>query len=733
MLTSAIKPFPFPFIEQTGMMECGTTALAMIFKYYGMYNIQRVLGQIAQVDTQGTDLYTLSRIAANFGFKAEGYQMEYAYLTEITLPCIAHYEGNHFVVIYKATKTHVWVADPAYGKDKYTREAFEEKWNGIVLTIEPTEVSFKNKDMMELVEAQREKHEGLYQKFYKPVIKPRKKLLWQIVLATLMLQLTGLAVPIFTQTIVDQVLVHENRQLLYSILLGMGVIFMVQIVFLYLRNILLVQFKVFLEHDFFSNYFSHFISLFQRYFDRHRREDFINRFRENLRIRQILNPAFLQAIIDFIFILGYIPILLFYNLKLGLVAGFLTALFMLTAMVTTPKIRSLANKVFFKDLAVLGKFLDVLLGIGTMKLLGIEQVKFMSWQNEYKRNLNTVLASEKAQTVFITLQRGLFLFSQIIIFWLGAYWVFVGEMTLGQYLACITIFTIVLNALNNVSFLWIQMADMSVSIARLNDVLIQKGEYSDLFDQKPVPPIESIHFNNLSFKYSHGDDRLTLNRVTFSIHKGEKIGLVGRNGAGKTTLVKLLVNLYPEYAGKITLNDEVDIQSLNVKALRKKIFLFPQDIYVFSGSFRENIRFANPQATDDDIIRAAQLADLHDFIKTQHLGYNQVIGDEGTNLSGGQILKLGFARLFVSNPDVIILDEASSQLDVETEAIIMKNVAEKFSDKIIISIAHRINTLRNSDRIVVMDQGKIAECDTHEALMQQEGLYHQFMKTYVSY
>lgn len=731
MRKSAFKSFPF--IEQTGMMECGTTALAMIFKYYGYYNVQRVLAQIAQVDTQGTDMYTLSRIAGNFGFATEGYQMDYEYLSEIPLPCIAHYEGSHFVVIYKANDKHVWVADPAYGKDKYTKEEFETKWNGVVLTMTPTERSFKNKDMLDRVEEHREESSSLLNKFYKPVIKPRRRLLIQILVATLLLQITGLAVPLFTQTIVDEVLVHENKRLLYSILLGMGVIFLVQILLLYIRNILLVQFKVFLEHDFFSRYFYHFISLFQRYFDRHRREDFINRFRENMRIRAILNPVLLQAVVDLVFVLGYIPLLLFYNVKLGLVAALLTGLFLLVAIGTTPKIRSLTNKVFYKDIAVLGKFLDVLLGIGTMKLLGIEQVKFMSWQNEYKRNLNTVLESEQVQTRFVTVQRAIFLFSQIAIFWLGAYWVFLGELTLGQYLACITIFMIVLNALNNLSFLWIQMADMSVSIARLNDVLIEKTETGDLMNQARVPKIESINFHNVSFKYSNGDDRLTLKRVGLTIEKGQKIGLVGRNGAGKTTLVKLLVNLYPHYKGQITLNDGLNIQSLNVKDLRRKVFLFPQDIYVFSGSIRDNILYANPSASNDDIIRAAELADLHDFVKEQHLGYNQMVGDEGTNLSGGQILKLGFARLFVSNPDVIILDEASSQLDVETEQKIMENVMRVFKDKIIISIAHRINTLRRSDKIIVMDRGEIVEFDNHDNLMAQQGLYHKFMKTYVSY
>ena len=168
---------PFPFIQQTGMMECGTTSLAMIFKHYGFYNVQRVLAQISNIDTQGTNLYTLANVASYFGFKAEGYEMEFHSLQEIITPCIAHYEGAHFVVIYEVSNTHVWVADPAYGKSKISKAEFEKKWNGIILTLEPTEHIFKNKDMLDLVETEKKENLSLYQKFYKPTVRPRRKLL----------------------------------------------------------------------------------------------------------------------------------------------------------------------------------------------------------------------------------------------------------------------------------------------------------------------------------------------------------------------------------------------------------------------------------------------------------------------------------------------------------------------------------------------------------------------------
>lgn len=727
------KKKSFPFIEQTGMMECGTTCLAMIFKYYGFQNIQRALAQLGEVTTEGTDLQTLSEVAEAFGFTTEAYEMEYKYLMEVTLPCIAHFDGYHFIVIYKADKDYVWVADPAYGKDKYMRKEFCTRWNGIVLLVEPTDELFSNPDMLELIEIQHKRNTSLYQKFYKSSLRPHRKLLLQILLTTFVLQLTALALPFFTQAIVDQVLIYENKRLLFSILAGMGLIFIIQTGFLYIRNVLLVQYKVYFEYDFFSRFFAHFISLFQRYYDRHKREDFINRFRENLKIRQMANPAILQNLVDLLFILGYLPLLLIYDIKLGLLASLFALAYLFIAIYFTPKIRRLANKVYYKDVGILGKFLDVLLGIRNIKLLGIERNKFLTWQGEYRRNLNTVLQSEQMEISLVTFQRCLYFMAQIAIYWYGAYLVFYGALSLGQYLAFVTIFMIIMNALNNVTAIWIDFANLSVSIARLNDVLVQKNEYEGLLDQTRPQNLQSIEIENVNFKYNKKDEFWVLSNISVQIKSGEKIGVVGRNGAGKTTLVKLLTNLYPYYEGQITFNKSIDIQSINVRHLRRKIFFFPQDIYLFDTTIRENILYANPGASEDEMVQAAAKAGLHDFVKKLHLGYNHRIGELGGNLSGGQRLKIGFARLFISNPDIIIMDEASSQLDVETEKQILDHVYDTFRDKIIIAIAHRLNTMRRCDKILVIDEGKLAESGNHETLMEKKGIYYQFLNTYVNF
>ena len=276
------------------------------------------------------------------------------------------------------------------------------------------------------------------------------------------------------------------------------------------------------------------------------------------------------------------------------------------------------------------------------------------------------------------------------------------------------------------------LTQISVSFLRLNDVLIQDRESENAIELKRNIRADKIEVQDLSFKYHPSDERNVLEKLSVTIESGQHIGIVGRNGTGKTTFVKLLVKLYQDYEGKILFGGS-EMRALHPQTLRKKVFLFPQQIYIFNGTLRENILYGNPAATMEDVIAAAKLADLHDYVKDQYLGYNHKVGENGSNLSGGQALKIGFARLFLSKADVIILDEASSMLDIETEMKIMKNVKEQFKEKIIISIAHRVYTLRDTDRILVFDGGGIVEDGNHETLMASEGLYHTFMKTYVEY
>ncbi|SMD36034.1 ATP-binding cassette, subfamily B [Reichenbachiella faecimaris] len=713
------------------MMECGTTSLAMIFRYYGLYNIKTLLAEIGKVSTQGTNLYMLSEIAKQFGFESDGYKMDgFKHFKKISLPCIAHYEGNHFVVIYKINETHIWVADPAYGKYKLKQEEFRKKWNGIIMTIEPTREIFENKDMMDLVKSFRHKKNTIAKNFYTSLLHPFKSILIEIFAASFILQLLGLALPFFAQGIIDKVLSYNDRKLLFAILVGMLGVFLSQIIFTYARNMLLTKLKIKIELIFFSKFFNHFINLAQTFFDMHKRQDFIQRFQENLKIRRLLAPSILQTFIDLLFVIIYIGVLFFYNGVLAITSLIFVTLYGIMMLKFTPTLMNLENRAFNENLKAMGSFLDTLLGIQTIKLLNIEKLKFWSWKNDYKKALNKALETEKMHIKLGTILKAFYYLSHIVIYWVGAYMAVDENISIGQYVAFIAIFTMVMNSLNNTSTLWFVFTELSTTYARLNDILLQDPEPNNILGtHKDINNI-TIQLKNIDFAYDENLRHKVINGINMTIEKGKHIGLVGRNGSGKSTLVKLLVGLYQNYNGEILFNN-VELRHIYIPELRKKIYLFPQEVSLFDTTIKENIQYGNLEAGMEDIIEAAKLAGIHEFIRNNYLGYNLRIGENGVNLSGGQKLKIAFARLFLANPEVIILDEASSALDVESEKTIMKNIYKHFKGKTIISIAHRMNTLTQADTLYVIDEGTFKEVGSHKDLMEKKGIYFDFIKTYL--
>lgn len=724
----------FPHIEQGAMMDCGPTCLAMIFKHYGVEGAKHLLTKLSEISQEGASLYTLMEVAENFGMKAEGYELDYDYLSKIQLPCIAHYEGQHFVVVYEATDTYVRVADPAFGKTRYGKDEFTNKWSGVVLELKPTDEFYKNAELEDAVAKQKLEKKTIFQQLYLPIIRENKGVLGEIFLFSLLLELVGLVLPLFTQTMLDNVLVNQNRKLLVGILAGLMLVFFIQVTLTYTRSMLLVHYRFRFEMDFMTQFFDRFISLKQKYYDNRKREEFMARFQEGVGIRQFTNPIIIQQFLDIFFMLIYFPILFWFNTALGSIALGCFAAYTLTTVYFIPIVKSLRAKVYHKNQASLGGFMDTLLGIKTVKLLSLEKYKLVRWKQIHRESINSVMRDEQKQILINSMQRFIFIFSQVAIFWVGAYQVFTGSLSIGQYMAFTSIFMTVMNAVNSVSALWMMVSQVSVSFEKVNEIFLEEREETDYQQKTASFSTNMIRFDNVSFRYNQRDEKYQLRNVNCEIRKGERIGIVGRNGAGKSTFVKMLVNLYPDYEGTIRY-DGLELREIHPKVLRNHVYLFPQDTYVFNDTIRENIRCANLSASTEQIVEAARLADLHNFVKGNHLGYNQMVGNFGSNLSGGQVLKIGFARLFATSPepDVIILDEASSALDVETEKRILENIYERFPDKTIISIAHRLHTLKAVDRILVFDEGTIAEQGNHQQLLAKEGIYYNFMKTYIDY
>lgn len=722
----------FPHIFQADMMECGSTCLAIVFKSYGYRDVRQFLSQQMQVSTDGTDLLAVAELAEKYGFDANGYQLEIDELEQLHFPCIAHVDGNHFVVLYKMDRSFVYVSDPAVGLYSMSLDDFYDRWTGVVLELKPTKDIFKNDELKQLEKNWAKRRKSIWSAYYKSSLKLDRKTLVNLIVTSLVIAVFSLVLPLFTQVIVDEVLTNNNVNLLFVILAAIVFVVIAQVAITYNRNLVLSQIKVEFEHKFFSRFFSHLIRLEKSYFNRHRKEDFINRFNENTKFREILNPIVVESLIDIVFLPLMLGALFYFNITLALVVTAFLSLYVVYAFMTTRKIRFIESEIFETTEQSLGRFIDYVIGIDTLKLLGIERLGHWRWKNSYTRSLNKVLKSEKWYIKINTITSTIFFVCQAVVLWYGSFLVFNNQMTLGSYVAFITLFEIVSATALNFRQQWLFFADISVSINKINDILSEPVERQGNTPLKYYNEDKSLNIQvrELTFSYHKSQSAPTIDGINLNIAAGKRIGLVGRNGSGKSTFVHLLAGFYREYQGGIFING-LELRRFRKQELRERIYMVQQDVYLFEGTLKQNLRYANPNATDQQILSAVSRADLMGFVEKNYLGLNTTIGSGGTNLSGGEKLKVAFARLFLRKPSVIILDEASSALDQEAERLLLTEVERSFPNSTIISIAHRLNTLKNADRILVMHQGKIAEKGSHKQLMTKRGIYHTLLKSYV--
>lgn len=708
------------------MSECGTTCLAMIFKYYGLPNLQAELRDLANVSSSGVTMLTLVKIAQDFGFKAEGFKLEYQHLFNLDLPFIAHYQGNHFIIVYRVSNKAVFIIDPAYGKAKIKKSEFLKNWNGIVLNLEPQDHLFSNQRVRDLLEL-RKKNKGFLKKLYSSLFSPFKQVILEVLLASGVLQMMGMVLPFFTQAMLDKVIGQKMINLLFIILAGLGIISVLQIALSFVSSMLLAHFKVRFELDFFGRLFGHLISLTQKYFDSHKKEDFVNRFQENLKIRSYFSASILQSFLNVLFLVNFLIILFLYHQFLALLACCFLVLMIALTFIFTPKLRHLENQIFHKNEKSMGAFLDTLLGIQTVKFRILENLKLNKWKNRYRDAMQGQLRADKMFMLYNSIVGGVNLVSQITVFWLGAYFAFYNQLTIGQYVAFLSMYTLVMTSVNSISGLWFLIIEASVSFEKLNDIFLQPVEpdqgVKELLDEGTV----DIEYRAMSFSYHPDSKNKVLNQIDLKIPFGTKLGIVGRNGSGKSTLTRLLVQLYNNYDGEIRIGG-IETRQWNPQALRRLIYVLPQNVYLFNGTIKDNIKMVKPDATDHEVVEAAGKADLHSFVHDLYLGYNHQVGESGDNLSSGQRLKIAFARLFLSSPEVIVLDEASSVLDGESEGRIFTNVFNHFTKQSFLIIAHRFQTLKNMDRIIVLEKGRIVEEGRHEELLAHKSFYYNLMK-----
>lgn len=712
----------FAWVEQAEEMDCGAACLAMLCRHYGINMTLGKLRELANVTAQGATLDSLARAGEALGFGTRGVQCTYDALLGFELPMIVHWEGYHYVVVYGVSPRQVWVADPAVGFKKLSVEEFERGWSGTCLVFTP------GQQLVQLTAAR-----SPWLRFV-GYLQPYKKILLHLFLATFVIQMLGIVPPMIIQNILDGVLVHQNLSLLHLLILGLVIATVFSQVMSTVRAYLANYMVRNLDFSMMAQFFKHTMSLPYSFFAKRKTGDILARFKENQTIRAFLTESTVTTLLNLLMVFIYFTILFLYNVKLTmLLIAFVIPIIALTVLVT-PKIKDYAREVFATGTDAQSFLMEALGGIETIKGMGSERPVRLKWEKKYVKALEVQYRSQSFNILVGLASQLLNSATTIVILWVGATLVLNRELTIGQLMAFNALMGSVLGPLMGLVGLWSRMADATVAMERLGDVLDIEPEQkpSDLASRVVLPDLQGeVKLDRMYFRYGGDDTPYVLEDISIDIKPGELVAVVGRSGSGKTTLAKLLVGFYPPSEGKIMV-DGYDMSVIDKDYYRAQVGYVMQSNLLFSGTIAENIASGDESPDRRRIEEVAKMADAHAFISKMPLAYEQVVGERGVGLSGGQVQRLCIARALYHDPRLLVFDEATSALDTQSESNIIANMQVILAGRTAVIIAHRLSTIMRADKIVVLYEGKIVEQGRHEELLERRGMYYELVQKQLS-
>lgn len=705
------------FVPQIDARDCGVAALASIAKFYGSDFSLAHLRELAKTNKEGTTALGIVKAANEMGFETRPVQADKTLfdMSDVPYPFIVHVnkEGKlqHYYVVYQTKKDYLIIGDPdpSVKITKMSKERFFSEWTGVAIFLAPKPSYQPHKD----------KKNGLLS--FLPLIFKQKSLITYIVLSSLLVTIINIGGSYYLQGILDEYIPNQMKSTLGIISIGLVITYILQQVMGFSRDYLLTVLSQRLSIDVILSYIRHIFELPMSFFATRRTGEIISRFTDANSIIDALASTILSLFLDVSILILVGSVLLAQNPNLFLLSLISIPIYMFIIFSFMKPFEKMNHDVMQSNSMVSSAIIEDINGIETIKSLTSEENRYQNIDSEFVDYLEKSFKLTKYSILQTNLKQGTKLVLNIFILWFGAQLVMSSKISIGQLITFNTLLSYFTTPMENIINLQTKLQSAKVANNRLNEVYLVESEFQ--VQENPVHSnflMGDIEFDDLSYKYGFGRDTLT--DINLTIKEGDKVSLVGVSGSGKTTLAKMIVNFFDPYKGQITINHQ-DIKNIDKKILRRHINYLPQQAYIFNGSILENLTLGgNSMISQEDILKACELAEIRQDIERMPMGYQTQLSD-GAGLSGGQKQRIALARALLTKSPVLILDEATSALDVLTEKKVIDNLMS-LTDKTILFVAHRLSIAERTNRVIVLDQGKIIEVGSHQELMKAQGFYH---------
>lgn len=680
-------------IYQSESAECGLACVAMIANHYGHKLDLATLRSRYSVSMKGASFTQLIQLGSQLHLAGRSLKLELEELRKLQLPCILHWEMNHFVVLKKVHRNGITILDPAVGERRLSMTEVDKAFTGVALELSPTN-EFKKID---------ERSKLGLTAFWSKTTGVTSSLI-KLFTLSLILQIFALASPYYTQLVVDEVLVSQDKPLLLVLALGFGLLMVIQIVIGVLRSWISLHLSTMMSRQMVTNLFRHLLHLPLSFFEKRHMGDITSRFGSLSAVQSLLTTSLVEGVLDSIMVVIVFAMMYLYSPQLSFVVVTVVILYGLVRWAFYWPMHQLTEESIVAGAKEDSVFMETIRGIQSIKLFGQQTQRLNIWQNRHTEAINTGYRLAKWGISASVVNQLLFGIEGILIVYLAAYAVMGGDMTVGMLFAFMAYKSQFTSRMSALIGLVVQFKMTKLHLDRLSDIALTEKENEG--DAADGPEISGkLSLRNVSFRYA-ANDPLLFDDLCIDIEAGESIAIIGSSGTGKTSLMKIMLGLLPTECGKVEV-DGVDIRQLGLRYYRSRIAAVMQDDQLMSGTLAENISFFDTQIDMEWVKTCAELAGIHQDIAAMQMGYNALVGDMGSSLSGGQKQRLILARALYRKPKILFMDEATSHLDVQLEHYVNQAIKRLNMTRII--IAHRPETIINAERIMQLLDGQLED------------------------